>query len=449
LIGCLFLLLIGPAPAGAQGGAASGARLWWARYGSANTDDEATAMGVNPDGTTVFVTGFTGTNPPRYATIGYDAATGARRWVARSDRTGGRLAVSPDGTTVFVTGGSTGTGSLLDYVTVAYDAVTGGQRWVADYDGPFMKDDFATALAVSPDGATVFVTGDSYGRGTGTDYATVAYDTNTGDQRWVARYDAPGHGNEIASALVVSPDGGTAFVTGQSAVFGGFADYATVAYDATNGVQRWVARYDGPSNKEDAANAMGTSPDGTLVFVTGRSQGVGTGMDDYATLAYDTSTGAQQWVARYDGYRNGDDIGRALGVSPDGATVFVTGVTGGIDHGGDYGTVAYDASTGATRWLARYEGPGHSIDDATALAVSPGGEDVVVTGSSVGSNGASADYATVIYDAATGARRGVARVGPGSASALGESPDGNAVFVTGAIARSNDDYGTVGYSLAP
>ena len=67
--------------------------------------------------------------------------------------------------------------------------------------------------------------------------------------------------------------------------------------------------------------------------------------------------------------------------------------------------MAYDAATGAKVWVSRYDGPATATTSATALGVSPDGSTVFVTGSSDGSND-SADYATVAYDAATGARCG-------------------------------------------
>jgi DNA-binding beta-propeller fold protein YncE len=42
------------------------------------------------------------------------------------------------------------------------------------------KSDYAAAVAVSPDGNTVYVTGRSPGTDSGFDYATVAYDAATG-----------------------------------------------------------------------------------------------------------------------------------------------------------------------------------------------------------------------------------------------------------------------------
>ncbi|HEX9519805.1 MAG TPA: hypothetical protein VF940_26965, partial [Streptosporangiaceae bacterium] len=84
------------------------------------------------------------------------------------------LAVSPAGGTVYVTGGDTGTSGSDDYATIAYDATTGARLWVARYNGPVGQNG-ANALAVSPHSGTVYVTGQSLGTNSGYDYATVAY----------------------------------------------------------------------------------------------------------------------------------------------------------------------------------------------------------------------------------------------------------------------------------
>jgi hypothetical protein len=46
--------------------------------------------------------------------------------------------------------------------------------FVARHDGPGQSPDYATALAIAPDGSTVIVTGTSDGRHS-TDYVTIAY----------------------------------------------------------------------------------------------------------------------------------------------------------------------------------------------------------------------------------------------------------------------------------
>src|SRR5712691_3249338 len=148
--------------------------------------------------------------------------------------------------------------------------------------------------------------------------------------------------------------------------------------------------------------------------------------------------GAQLWARRYNGARNGpgngDDLARSVAVSPRGGKVFVTGVSQGATSSADYATVAYSAATGARLWARRYNGPGNRGDSATSVAVSPSGGNVFVPGTSQGATSGE-DYATVAYSAATGARLWARRSnGPGNhadfASSVAVSPNGGPVFVT-------------------
>ena len=63
-----------------------------------------------------------------------------------------------------VTGSSERATTGPDYVTIAYNSATGAQRWVARYNGPASREEIAGEVAVSPDGATVFVSGEVQGR---------------------------------------------------------------------------------------------------------------------------------------------------------------------------------------------------------------------------------------------------------------------------------------------
>jgi hypothetical protein len=101
-------------------------------------------------------------------------------------------------------------------------------------------------------------------------------------------------------------------VTGGST--SGAYDYATIKYDAS-GAEQWVARYNGPGNLDDSASAIALDDSGN-VYVTGYGAGSGTSLD-YATIKYDTS-GAEQWVARYNGPGNFNDDARAIAVDGSG-----------------------------------------------------------------------------------------------------------------------------------
>jgi WD40 repeat protein len=426
-----------------------GDQLWVSRYDDgANNEDVASSLGVSPNGNWIFVTGESvGPSSTRdYATVSYDALTGQERWTARYngglDDYATALAVSPDNSLVFVTGYSDALRGehYADYATVAYYPFSGAELWAVRYDDPERGPDFASAVAVSPDGSTVYVTGAS-GGSSGLDYATIAYDAWTGVVRWTTRYAGPE--DDQASAIAVSADGSTVFVTGGSAMAGRGYDYTTVAYDASTGTQLWAEGFGGKLNLDDSAVAIRVSPDGSSVFVTGTSYGKHG--DDYATIAYDASDGAKRWIARYNGpLRFSWDTASAMSLSPEATTVFVTG-----SSDNDYATVAYNASTGVRLWARRYNDPTDGDDRAASVAASPDGTLVFVTGSSYGHNGFY-DYVTLAYDAASGAKRWLGRYdGPAHghdyAAALGVGPDGYAVFVTGSSAGANgeSDYATL------
>ena len=239
-------------------------------------------------------------------------------------------------------------------------------------------------------------------------------------------------------SIDVSPEGSKVFVTGGATLRKtGTYGYATIAYDASTGEQLWVRLYNGPNHLRAFAEDLGASPDGSTVFVTGYA------FDSYVTVAYDALTGERLWVSRYKA------PGEAffLGVSPDGSRVFVTGLA--FDVTLDYVTVAIDSATGKRLWVSRYNGRGNDADWVYDLGVSPDGSMVFVTGASVGTD--RGEYATVAYDAVTGARSWVRRYnGPGKirdgARGLAVSPDSAAVYVTGISGGQSFDYVTIAYS---
>src|SRR5437868_2939584 len=138
------------------------------------------------------------------------------------------------------------------------------------------------------------------------------------------------------------------------------AAQASSAATETPGAQRWLTRHDDSAHKNDEANALGVSPDGTKVLVAGSVPG-SNGYDDYLTISYNTATGAAVWTRHYNGPANRTDDASAIVVSPDRSKVFVTG-RAASSSGWDYGTVAYDLSTGAPLWVRRYNGAGNGND---------------------------------------------------------------------------------------
>ncbi|HYT30105.1 MAG TPA: PQQ-binding-like beta-propeller repeat protein [Actinomycetota bacterium] len=358
-------------------------------------------------------------------------------WVATYAGSGGgtdeaqAVATSPDGSRVFVTGYAQG-GRGNGYVTIAYDAGSGSAIWTR-YGPAF--DSLGRAIAVSPDGSKVFVSGQREVAPFDYRYSTLAFDAGTGRLLWNRLHNGPGKGADVALAVGVSPDGTRVFVTGQSKGAYSGLDYTTVAYDADTGAGLWSARYDGPGRGTDVARSLAVSRDGSEVFVTGWSTGASSGLD-YATVAYDAATGAALWVQRLSGPGQFDDRALSVAVAPDGSSVVVTGSSYLTASGQDAVTVAYDAATGNARWVRRYNGPASGIDLTDSVTIGPDGTKAFVTGYTFSGfrSGTAYDWVTLAYDMATGTPLWLRRyAGPSSerAYAVAVSPDGTRVFVTG------------------
>jgi len=407
----------------------------------------------------VFVTGSSkGSNniDDDYATVAYDPATGAQLWASRYNGPGvfdlpSAIGISPDGGAVYVTGESIGAGgTLFDYATIAYDAKTGAQKWIQRYNGPGNTVAVARSLAVSPDGSSVYVTGYS-GTSGHNDYVTIAYNAVTGARRWVSRYNGPAGGNDQGRSVTVSPDGRTVYVTGRSQGKTSGYDIATVAYNAATGAQRWAARYNGPANLNDFGSAVAAGPGGQRVYVTGGSR-VPNSQLGFVTIAYTSAAGRQLWASRTRGWRVFMGVDSSVGVTRGGGTVLVADYTAGTTTRTAYRTTAYNSSTGAAMWSRLYAGPAGYFDNVpAALGVSPDGSTVYVTGTS-DSPTSERDFATVAYRIATGAQLWVSRFTGFSnsfdyANALAVSPKGSAVYVTGSseLSLTRSDFATIAY----
>jgi len=416
---------------------------WVARYnGPGNYTDDPVAIAVDGSGN-VYLTGES--SGQGYATIKYDSA-GEEQWVAGYNGPGNgndranAIAVDASGN-VYVTGESLGEGTGIDYATIKYNSA-GQQQWVARYNGPASLDDNATAIAIDGSG-NVYVTGTSrIDPGSNYNYLTVKYDS-AGQEQWVASYNGPGNALDFAFAIAVDSSGNV-YMTGESYGLDSAYDYATIKYNST-GQQQWVARYNGPANYDDVAEAIAL--DGSAnVYVTGYSYGVGDVGVDYATIKYN-SAGQEQWVARYNGGTHSDDYATAIAVDSLG-NIYVTGDSLGVgDVNPDYATIKYD-SAGQQQWVSRYDGPANAADFAAAIALDNSGN-VYVTGESAGQSTRN-DFATVKYNS-TGQEQWVVRYnGPANrdeqANAIAVDASGN-VYVTGQSFDPNngDDYVTIKY----
>jgi len=424
------------------------------RYVGGTDFQYAKSLAVSPDGGTVYVTGISaGPNQEGdpydvFATIAYDTANGEVRWIDRYafadiDNWASKIVVTPNGEMVFATGATSD-----GYPIVAYDATNGDRQWVksvmpAGYVG------FVGTLTVSPDSRLVYFAGEvQVGDGPGTKLVTRAYDTATGAKAWGSKLDAPAGLQVTPSAMAVDQHGEHLVVTGSVGTLNQYPsdnppDFVTVAYDAYSGAHLWTRTYDGPANGADEARAVAVTPNGLHVIVAGSSGGAN-GIPRAAVLSYAAATGTEEWVRR----GGSPPVRRSLvdmTVNPAGTTIFVISTESDLNwNEGAYTTVAYSVTDGARRWGKVFAGKG-SYTEAKAIAASPDGLYVYVTGSA--NDGSRDTYATVAYLASTGQRVATAWYeGPEGVYALpeaiGVSP--GMVFVTG---RGGGAYATVAYEM--
>lgn len=232
-------------------------------WGQANREAEAWGIAVDRAGN-VYVAGHIGVPVNDDCLILKYAASHRQgdgpEWVRIISGDAGRhdqfwnVAVGADGF-IYVTGRitqTTPTGYTTNLITIKY-APNGDELWRSIYDGPDQLADVGLSVAVDPGNRNVFVTGYSYRNttaGTRASMVTLMYDAASGAIRWVRRYDGPVNGHNEGVSLALDPEGNV-YVSGSSQGTGSF-DFATIKYDL-NGNEKWVARYDGPTNGHDQA----------------------------------------------------------------------------------------------------------------------------------------------------------------------------------------------------
>jgi hypothetical protein len=451
----------GAAPTGGSGPTATGGHaLWSARYqGNAAGWSITNDIAVDPSGRMVYVTGesVSAGTWQKFVTVAYDATTGAQVWEARYSGStiyseiAMRVATSPEGSRVYVTGYGQNPGTGLDYTTIAYDAATGTRLWVTHYSGPGGGWDIPMALLVSPDGGTLYVSGYSeIGTTWAFNAATVALDAANGQVLWSHRYAGPG-GQAYGLDATLSENGERLYVTGMRWSPSAAWDFVTLAYDTAGGALLWDSAYDGPASGTDLARGVAVSKEGTRVYIGGESEGIGT-RSDLATIGYDAATGAELWVSRYDGPSNHYEWSRDVALTPDGETVVIGGSSVRVATVLEYVALAYNTADGSLRWLYEYDGPGNEYDEVRGMKMSATGDRLYLTGQSW-SWSTAYDMATVAVDTATGAEIWVARFdGTGNrdyGTQVAMDPLGLRVIATGyGRGTSGDlDYITASYLL--
>jgi len=296
------------------------------------------------------------------------------------------LAVDTAGN-VYVTGISCGSTGVEDYATIKYNPA-GDTLWVRRYDGTANVEDEAYALALDRVGH-VYVTGGSADSANYWDCVTIKY-SPTGETRWVARYDGPGHDDDWANDVAIG-ESGSVFATGTSVTTEFDYDIATIKYNST-GEEQWVSRHGGALGIEDEANAIAVDDSGN-VYVTGvEDRGSRPDTDSKLVTIKYGPTGDTLWVSRHDGGGTGRDEGRDIMVDA-AHNVYVTG--GHWDTLGACVTIKYGPG-GETLWVRTYSGNYPYLDQyGSALALDGAGN--VYVGGACAVDGNFNDFLTIKY----------------------------------------------------
>jgi len=173
-----------------------------------------------------------------------------------------------------------------DFIILCYDSL-GQEKWVRRYSstGASNPNDYLIDMTID-DSSNVYVTGISDSIQNGWDYTTLKYNKN-GDWLWINRYNAAFNSNDEPGSIALDKYGNV-YVTGKVDSNFLWYRYRTVKY-SQNGIQDWAIGYNNNSpflNHE--AVKVKTDTLGN-VYVTGNSEGSGTGMD-IATIKYSNPT---------------------------------------------------------------------------------------------------------------------------------------------------------------
>jgi hypothetical protein len=184
------------------------------------------------------------------------------------------------------------------------------QQWAQRTFSPDHGDDAPCGVAVDSAG-NIYVGGRAFRLDIYDNFSVTKF-TPEGQRLWTALYNSGIYSFDIPYDFTRDV-AGNLYLTGIS----GPDDYLTVKFNAQGELQ-WVAEYDSPNHGADRAMKIVVDERGN-VYVTGESAGVAPyqGQPDCVTIKYNAQ-GVQEWVARYDGAPHGAEEGLDLALDAEG-----------------------------------------------------------------------------------------------------------------------------------
>lgn len=174
-------------------------------------------------------------------------------------------------------------------------------------------------------------------------------------ERWVYRYNGPGNGDDAALAIVHGADTNL-YAAGWST--GTLLDF-TVMSLTSSGTERWLYQQNGTGNYKDVARSIIYGVDNNIyaagyIYYANR---------DFTVMSF-TSTGNQRWIYKYNGPNNSNDNANSVIYGADGK-LYVAGAS--ITSTFADFTIISLTTEGTQRWVYTYNGPANLWDEAFAV----------------------------------------------------------------------------------
>jgi sugar lactone lactonase YvrE len=361
--------------------AATGALVWSAEASVGEASVVAADVLLTPDGARLFVIAGVGPWSGDYFSrvLAFDVLSGAQQLAFDYAGANGEdvelhdAAFDASGRTLYACGLRALTLADSSMLTVAFDASSGAVQWERSYEGVDGEAwESGSALAVDPVHAFVMVTGSSPGAFTGRDYVTIAY-TPGGARQWIARHAGAGNSNDVPMAIAVSPDGEHVVVSGDMQ-----DGDETVGYSSLTGSVEWTATAAASAQEDSDGLHVAFAPDSNAVYVACHVEPQGSWWRDLRVAAFGSASGALQWSSDYASPALGwsGDKPVAMIVAPSGARVYALSASQ-FGYSALYPVaIAFDAAQGAVVWTDVGWPTSVHTDVPTSLALSADGASV-------------------------------------------------------------------------
>jgi len=322
---------------------ATGEVLWYTRYASSAGVDEAVLAVAHDSQDNVFVTGraMISGNGSDIITMKLLGSNGQIQWTryisgsAALNDVGWAVAVGPDDDPV-IAGYIVAENEEALCITCKLANSDGATIWERTEPGAVDNMEVRGNWLLALPGGDLVMGHRTFGAN-GYDVALFRYAAADGSTIWSTRYDGATHGGDDVRDIILDSQNNL-LVAGVQDVNWNY-NYMALKFDSADGALLWEAGYDGPVGWYDVANCISQAPGGPVV-VSGLSDGSGTGWD-WATVAFDADEGSQLWVQRFDGPASQSDEAKDIATTADGG-IFVTGYGYGENSNMDFITIGYE-----------------------------------------------------------------------------------------------------------